>query len=535
MHPLNLRYPRGIKITMQFMGYSRGPRTFYLGTHDAALTTKDLAFTPPRTTGGGVSPARFGVTTYPEGMGTAGNDFAPNYHTVIGVLDGDWYDAACLYAQWARRQAWATTPPAGASSEPRTKREVHAWLAMQFPAKPPDEWADVAERLTARLGVKIGVHFYNWHTTDFDVNYPDYFPARQGFAGLVKRLRRSGIVTMPYINGRLWDINAESWHARGAVRFAAKQSAERLNPKTLLPYLEEYGSGAKLAPMCPATSFWRRTVVEICRRIVEDLGCDGIYIDQVGAERAELCFDPNHGHPLGGGGFWLEGYRQMARQLREKLGPGPILTTEANWEGCIADYDVLLSYHRFGDEMVPMFPAVYAGLARTFGCAFNHGHIAANGGEPFARRMGMLFAWGGQLGWGDLSPLLAKKNKALCDYFAALCQTRARYVDLFADGRMLRPPRVTVAAPKHAGRPKPGRYPIHASLWQSANADRFVVFLVNPGKSRLSASVRITDEACRGLRPARTAKAVQLESRHNGLPRFSIKIPPLSLRALALG
>ncbi len=91
----------------------------------------------------------------------------------------------------------------------------------------------------------------------FDTGYPDYFPAREGFAELVARLKRAGYLTMPYINGRLWDINAASWPAREALRFAAKGSGLRLHPLTLFNYLEDYGSGQKLSPMCPATEFWQ--------------------------------------------------------------------------------------------------------------------------------------------------------------------------------------------------------------------------------------------------------------------------------------
>src|SRR5690606_8626833 len=113
------------------------------------------------------------------------------------------------------------------------------------------------------------------------------------------------------INGRLWDINARSWTERNAERYAVKHSAERVAPRQLVPYLEDYGSGQKLSPMCIATSFWRETLVELCRRIVHELGCDGVYLDQIAAEKAELCCNREHGHPLGGGGWWLDGYRQL--------------------------------------------------------------------------------------------------------------------------------------------------------------------------------------------------------------------------------
>ena len=489
MPRLHRRYPRGWETTMQFFGCTRGTRTFYLGMHDPRLTTKDFAFEPP-------SPAAkkpagvMSVTAWPEGMTQPGNSFAAEYDTVVAVVDGDWFDAAQLYGSWTRRQAYAAAPPASAAPAPRAAREVHAWQTMQVPDKPLDQWAALMEQLAAKLGVRLGIHFYNWHEIPFDVSYPDYFPARPGFRELVARMNALGIVTMPYINGRLWDINAESWPARDAERFAAKMSAPRVQPLSLFPYLEEYGSGAKLAVMCPATEFWRGTVIELCRRIVHELGCRGVYIDQIAAEKAELCFDPAHGHPLGGGGFWLEGYRTMAAAIREAVGPDAYLTTECNWEGCAADFDALLLWHRFGEEQVPAFPAVYAGLARLFGCQFNAREITEQGGEAFARKMAMLLAWGGQLGWGDLTPLLEPKQAALLRYFASLCKLRAEHADTFASGRMLRPP--VIASCTFAGSDKRKlRNPVYASLWQTGDAGAVTLFAVNPTRSAADVKLKL--------------------------------------------
>ena len=512
--PINHRYPRGIKTTMQYFGYTRNGKSFYVGIHDPRLSTKKFTFTPPTE---GRRCGYAAVTTWPEGMGTPGNGLVTDYDTVVAVLDGDWYDASRLYAEWARPQAWAAEPPAAVRG-PRADREVHAWQCMQVPGKPMQRWAEQVEALARRLGVRLGVHFYNWHETAFDTNYPDYFPARRGFRQLVSRLRKAGIVTMPYINGRLWDINAPSWRRRKAERYATKFSAQRLRPKTLYPYLEEYGNGQKLSPMCVAPAFWRRTVVHVCRRIVNELGCDGVYLDQVAAEMSQLCFDASHGHPPGGGGWWPDGCRRMMHDLRRAVGPDVYLTSEANWEGCIADYDALLSYHRYGEEMVPMFPAVYSGLARLFGCAFSPQQMTGTG-EAFTRRMAMLFVWGGQLGWGDLTPLLERRHKAVGDYFVALCRTRAAYADVFAEGRMLRPPRVSV---RPAGRTRPlptsgagSGCPQNCALWRGPEG-QFVVFLVNPARKAARMVVRITEETCPGRRtlteqmPGLSVRAIDL-------------------------
>ncbi|MDR1807478.1 MAG: DUF6259 domain-containing protein [Propionibacteriaceae bacterium] len=489
MADLDRRYPRGWDFALQLLGYTRGASVFSLATLDPAMTTKDFSFRRVTRGAGPAGPDRsaaVAVTCYPENMSLPGNSYTPDFEAAVRVQPGDWYDAATAYAAWARRQPWAAapetpeprvtpeTPAVPATPEtpavPQVEAGVQAWQVLNVPARDLDEWGDRVERLATRLGVRLGVHFYDWHETPFDTNYPDYFPARPGFAGLVARLRAAGVLTMPYINGRLWDVSAPSWASAGAERWAAKWAAERLRPRTLYPYLEEYGSGQKLAPMCPVTEAWQTVIVRLCDRIVHELGCDGVYLDQVTAEKAELCFDPGHGHPLGGGGFWWEGYRALLGRVRAEL-PGAYVTSECTWEGGVAAFDGLLTWHSLPGNLVPLFAAVYSGLAHPFGCRFEEADLDEAGGHRFAARMAQLFCWGAELGWGDLTRLLDSPERApLLDFFAELCQARARHAALFRRGRLLRPPTVTGAA-ADAG--------VTASLWRDDRGGT-TLFLVNP-------------------------------------------------------
>jgi len=497
MFPFKWRYPRGIFFAMSYLGYTRGNRSLYLAVNDPRQSPIEIDFAPPNVSAQRTQGGRITITQYPEGLSTGGCGLTQDHDIVVGVLDGDWYDASRVYASWARHQPWATTPGPGASQEPRARREVHAWMSLSIPDRPMAESAARIERLARRLPVRLGVHVYRWHQTQFDTNYPDYFPARRGFKQWVARVRKAGVLVMPYINARLWDINAPSWRAKKAERFAAGISGERLDPETLVPSLEEYGNGQKLAPMCVGTKFWRKTVTDICRRIVRELGCDGVYLDQVGAEKPELCLNSAHGHPLGGGSWWLDGYRQMVRDIRRAIGPEPYLTTEANWEGCAADYDALLIYHGFGPhQTVPMFPVVHGGLARAFGPGFRAADVTTDGGEPFARKMGEYVAFGGQPGWGDLTVLTDRGNAASLAFFIRLCRLREQLTELFATGRMLRPPRV-------AARPSGRACSAICTLWENAGGDAWTVLLINPTHKAVAATVTITEQSLPRAAPLR--------------------------------
>jgi len=45
---------------------------------------------------------------------------------------------------------------------------------------------------------------------------------------------------------------------------------------------------------------------------------DGLYLDQL-TGAAFMCFDPKHGHPVGGGDFFHQGLRAICRDARAAL------------------------------------------------------------------------------------------------------------------------------------------------------------------------------------------------------------------------
>ena len=114
----------------------------------------------------------------------------------------------------------------------------------------------------------IGCHWYNWHEIPFDTDYPDYFPAKPGFKEAVAQLQSIGVQIVPYINGRLYDYNAETWEQEFAEDFCTKKSGPRLYPRTLQPYMESYGSGQDFAVMCPYTKFWQNKISTIVSELV---------------------------------------------------------------------------------------------------------------------------------------------------------------------------------------------------------------------------------------------------------------------------
>lgn len=97
-------------------------------------------------------------------------------------------------------------------------------------------------------------------------------------------------------------------------------------------YEESYGSQAVFAVSCPDTDYWQDTIVNVTRRLLNVHAVDGIYIDQIAAAGPRLCWDPEHGHAIGGGHSWVDGYHKMLNGVRDAAGNNTMVLTESNAE-----------------------------------------------------------------------------------------------------------------------------------------------------------------------------------------------------------
>ena len=97
------------------------------------------------------------------------------------LLRGDWFDAALIYKDWARREArwWPRLGREGRSDTPEWMRGLSAWAQS---CGAPDDCVANVKRFREFLGVPVGFHWYNWHQIPFDNDYPHYFPAKPNFA-----------------------------------------------------------------------------------------------------------------------------------------------------------------------------------------------------------------------------------------------------------------------------------------------------------------------------------------------------------------
>ncbi|MGC8668012.1 MAG: DUF6259 domain-containing protein [Chthonomonadales bacterium] len=437
-HPLTYlgQYPGGWCSMPLLAAYRKGPDAagLYFAVHDAWGSIKDVSAQSD-------AASRAVILSYhtpAPNRGVPGNGYTQSGKAVWALLRGDWFDAAQMYRHWVMRHArwWPKIGHAGRPDTPLWMRRLAVWAVG---GGAPSECVPLVKRFAQAMGTPTGFHWYNWHSNPFDNDYPHYFPTKPGVAEGVKELQRAGVKVMPYINGRLWDTRdrgLEDWEFTSrALPAACKDAAGK-------PIIESYGSKesdgspVRLAVMCPTTHLWQSVIADLVSRLFQEVGVDGVYIDQVAAAYPALCMDPTHGHPLGGGHWWNEGYWKLVGAIKAAKPKDRMLTTECNAEPFINVFDGYLTWHWQMNGMVPAFPAVYGGAIQMFGRNY-----AGGPQKDLALRMkaGQQLVFGEQIGWINPAVVDEPENIAFLKQIVAM---RRKLAPWFYAGRMLRPPSI---------------------------------------------------------------------------------------------
>ena len=490
-------YPSGW-MSMPFMAvYDRESKTgLYTAIHDPSGGTKDLvAASRP------VDRAVDLTYDHPApNMGQPGVGFNLEGTGVWQLLHGDWFDASVIYRDWVRREArwYPKLGPQGREDTPKWMRGLSCWALASGTSK---QVVPATKEFQQAIGLPVGVHWYNWHEIPFDNDYPHYFPTKPGFAEGVAELQAADVFVMPYINGRLWDTRDRGMEVSQFDDVARPAATKK---ETGEPYTEMYGSketdGSRvsLAAMCPTTDLWKAKVREIVLRLMNECGVRGVYIDQVAAAKPQLCFDASHGHPLGGGHWWTEGYWDLLEKIYDDMPEDRMLTTECNAEPYTHRFDGYLTWHWQYDGQVPAFPAVYGGAIQMFGRAYRGGPT-----KDLALRMkaGQQLVYGEQVGW--LNPGVTKEPENMA-FLRQVVHLRAKLIDYFVRGEMARPPRLDGEIPKvTADWQWHGVWPVTTDAmmtgaWSLPHENRVVLLFVNVSNAPVKATFDF-DPATYGL------------------------------------
>ena len=331
--------------------FMRGEAGLYFAAQDGDMRIKKLKVS---------ADADVCFSTLLENAGIVGKAAeGPHYAVTVAAFRGDWWEAAHRYRDWALRQKWC--------------RKGKIAFRKDFPriAAEADLWPNTGggyDRMTNRFAqlkaawpdLRIAVGWSSWYAVPPPGNRmnPEFFPMRDPLVPEAARFgRANGFHLMPYVNGRIWD--------KSSCGFAYAKADATVDENGEF-YEENYGG--RFAVMCPWCPNWQTVVRELGVRVLDEVGADMVYFDQVSCSRAKPCFNPAHGHPLGGGTWWTDGYRRMFESIHADFAKrGAAVTSEQLGEAWLDVIDAYLNASEMTDVDVPLFPAIYQGYCVHFG------------------------------------------------------------------------------------------------------------------------------------------------------------------------
>jgi len=448
-------------LSMQCLAfYQQDGLGLYLACDDTAGFNKAFAFF-----GDGEGNLGCEVLHLPERLPVSNRAWRLPYAVQLGTFEGDWFTAAERYRAWATNQVWAKESRLARGQVPDWALNTALWVWNR--GRSP-EVLGPAMVLREKLGLPVSVFWHWWHGCAYDTGFPEYLPPREGaesFTNALAGAQAKGIHALVYMNQRLWGMTTPSWHEEAAERFAVKGADGKVHPEVYNTFTR-----APCASMCMGTEFWRQKYAGLAVRAVTELGVDGLYMDQACTSLA--CYDPSHGHPVGGGVYWMQGFRALASDIRHRCDARRepvVLAGEGCGEPWLPYLDLMLSLqvsreHYMapdGWDTIPFFPAVYHPYAVAYG---NYSSLTMppyddlwpaefapkeplklldrKYSRQFCLEQARAFVWGQQPTIANFLPAQLTDRAEELDFVMRLARLRNRAAKYLLHGTFLRPPQV---------------------------------------------------------------------------------------------
>ncbi len=432
--------------SMQFMAFWNDAtrRGIYYGLHDPAPAYKKIHFEKncheKFFTFKGILP----LTDIDRGS----NSQALEGSCVWELFDGNWYDAALLYREFFLKYAvWQPeTDENGRTDTPDWFKQVTHWWRVRM--KDDEQYVDEILEANADLGYDSPVHLYDWFEIPYDNDYPHYFPAKPAFHTGVKRLQENGVRVMPYINARLWDTRDKGmedweWSEKAYPNCTKNRKGE--------PFIEIYsskeadGSSVRNSIMCPSTACWQEKITEIVNKLLNEVGVNAVYMDQIAAAQPYPCEDRTHAHRPGGGTWWVEGYNNLLDHVNRVRPEGTALSTECTADPFMKHMQAYLTWIWVHNNQVPAFVAIYSGYVTMFGRNYCYMPFDDHNGQRIT--IAQSFTFGEQLGWNDPKLYMQMKHR---DFYRKIVHERDKeeVASYMYNGSLLRSPEFEDTAEK---------------------------------------------------------------------------------------
>jgi hypothetical protein len=435
---------------------SKGPG-LYLSTHDSHGYPK-VHYATSRPAKGILN---FSYGMFPDDSARPGLGYTQPYPHVIGTFDGDWYDAATIYRDWATKQVWcARGTLAQRRDVPDWVKHIVAWVRLDSKGAPLSHWADSLKQYRDELDGILAVQWYRWEegmercrAPGVCGNHPPIGIAREGWAEVIEAYQAQDVVFFPYINPRLWAYGA--WKQEDLPTVLDFEIARPYVSRKATGEIHQWGKGygfGKFAKMCVHPPWWRNYILDVAESMVKSYDIDGIYLDQSGEcsygggyYDQQACHDPRHGHPLGITKALVDAERERTRAVMgrcQAFRPDFMINGEGAAENWIDHMNNKLIHYEIWPGYVPLYGTVYHDYQTYFGRV-----ITLRAQNPEDPKPQMQIGWqlilGNQLGRLWPSALETEVEHRNLEYLKKACTVKNRFARYLNLGRMLRPPYVS--------------------------------------------------------------------------------------------
>jgi hypothetical protein len=447
------------QLSMQCLAlYNPDKCCFYASCNDSLGYKKNFSFSADS-----LNDLVYQLNNYPA-VDSAMTSYTPSYAAIIGSFKGDWITAAGLYREWGSKQKWCRESRFKSRLTPPWLENTSLWVWNR--GKSSNVLWPAAD-MKQRLGLPVNVFWHWWHGCSYDDGFPEYFPPREGkvsFVSAMTSAHKKGIRAIVYMNQALWGTTTESWIKENAVLASAKDPEGKT-----ISHVFNIFTNKPAAYMCLATRFWKDKYSSLCDSAVNTCEADGVYMDM--ACLSLLCYDKSHGHPIGGGNYWIEHFGSLTNQIRSKIAAEKqlVLAGEGCGEAWLPYLDAFLtlevSRERYSGvsqwQTIPFFQAVYHQYGITYG---NYSSLIVppydelwpdeyapkeplklldkSFNKQFLMEQARSFVWGLQPTIANYQSFLASERKEEIGYLISLARTRNNGLKYLLYGKFLRSPEI---------------------------------------------------------------------------------------------
>ncbi len=329
------------------------------------------------------------IRHFPDQQAGPVTDYKLPYPVVLKTFEGDWWDAAMIYRAWALHQVWTSAGPLATRADmPGWVLDTHVWASHSGPTVKTGSWPAAFEDFPAAYGTPLGVQWYDWFTCQDPApsacwTHPWAWPPHPGTASTFDSFAQHDVRVLAYINALVWDVRAddrkEPLVSSGGVRDRAGD-------------LVHWNAG--LYPhahvMCAATDGFAKMLASAARRVVDEGGASGVYLDQLGGQLASdyLCSSDAHSHVPGGGAYPGTGLRQMLVAVRDGMRSvrrDAVIAGEDLPETVVDLVHLRLNHYNAWPGWIPLWAAVYGDYLPSYGRTIHLAGVFAEGAGFYAQ------------------------------------------------------------------------------------------------------------------------------------------------------